>query len=735
MTETNKFFAEFLDDYFAECDEHLTLIRRNLLTIDRQLEKAEIEAPILEEMLRSFHSLKGLSGMVSVKEAEQLAHEMESYLRGLRSQEIILNKQGIDALITGTKMLELVINNRRNNSPPPDIKPILEQLEKLLPKTKEETGLIISYKTTSVNQEVEEKDGEQENQEEITENIAEITEITEIEFQLNSQEEQKIVEAIAAGDNIIHFEFSPMQDRVDRGINVNSIRSRLQAIGTIIHAAPRVKMTGGIVFDFLVATHVETINFTEWKKDGLLYKIWKKSPKAEIIAENFPIEEVEITPEIELITNPINREIIKKTTSTTSTAGNIVRVDLARLDELMRIVGELVISRARLEDNIKNLTATLSSPQLRPLRETNQAIERQLRDLRSSVMRVRLVPIGEVFARMEFAVRDLARENHKKVTVEISGEQTEIDKFVVERMLDPLLHLVRNAVSHGLETEAERVHCGKSTEGKLALRAFTAGETVIIEVEDDGRGVDTNKITEKAVKLGLMNENERKASLAVLNNEEGTKNILGGLFQANILDILCHPGFSTKEQADLTSGRGVGMTIVKNTVQELGGMITLNTHPEMGTRFTIQLPLTLAIADALIVSVGGQTFAVPESSVLEVIDIRSQKIAVLENNEIISYRDTVLPIIRLNKFFNLEEKSEKPCYVFVVGTRNDNDRRYNNLIGIGVDRILGMREIVVLPLIDPLVQVAGISGATELGDRQVVLILDTPAIGKIKIQT
>ena len=377
---------------------------------------------------------------------------------------------------------------------------------------------------------------------------------------------------------------------------------------------------------------------------------------------------------------------------------NVVRVDLARLDELMHMVGELVISRARLDDNLKRLSATLPQSDWRTLQETNQALERQLRDLREGVMRVRLVPVREVFARMQFVIRDLTREYGKKVALALSGQETEIDKLVVERMLDPLLHLVRNAVSHGLEAPDDRAAAGKPPEGKLVLRASTTGETIVIEVEDDGRGIDA-------------------AAVFGAGRARRADRCRGGDDTAALLDVIWAPGVSTRDEADRASGRGVGMAVVRNAVEELGGSLALDTRSGKGTRFTIQLPLTLAIADALIVAVGSQTFAVPQVAVREVIQVEPATLKVLENNELIPYREGVLPLVRLAAIFGLAERPAPAFYVLVIGSGL-------GAIGLAVDRVLGLREIVVRPLTDPLVRVPGITGATELGDGRAVLILD-----------
>jgi two-component system chemotaxis sensor kinase CheA len=336
-------------------------------------------------------------------------------------------------------------------------------------------------------------------------------------------------------------------------------------------------------------------------------------------------------------------------------------------------------------------------------------MSRQLRDLRESVMRVRMVQIGEIFERMTFVVRDLARESGKKIVVQLSGGETEIDKFLVERMMDPFMHLVRNAVSHGLETVAEREAQGKRSEGLLSLSAMTAGERIVIKIADDGRGINRNLVRERAIARGLSYAN------AELNDDA-------------LLELICTPGFSTRDEADRESGRGVGMDVVKKAIEELGGRISLATKIGDGTTFTIELPLTLAIAEALIVSVNGQRFAVPQSAVREVMEVESASTKVLENNEIISYRGKVLPLLRLARVFEMNHQRGDKFHVLVIGDET-------NALGLAVDRILGQREIVVRAIKDPLAQSRGIAGATELGDRRVVLILDISALRQLAVKS
>jgi two-component system chemotaxis sensor kinase CheA len=383
----------------------------------------------------------------------------------------------------------------------------------------------------------------------------------------------------------------------------------------------------------------------------------------------------------------------------------MVRVDLTRLDELMRLVGELVVSRARLDDALRMAAVSGAGAAWDSLHETNAAMERQIRGLREGVMRIRLVPVGEVFERMRFAVREVAREAGKQVVLDLRGQDTEIDKVVVERMLEPLLHLVRNAVSHGIESPEERRARGKPAEGRLALCAAASGDRVMIEVEDDGAGIDVEQVTVRARARGLLAADERPADDA-------------------LLDLLCAPGLSTRDEVDLASGRGVGMAVVRSTVRGLAGELTLETTAGQGTCFTIELPLTLMIVDALLVEVGGQRMAVPQPALREVLQVDEAELTRFESNEVIAYRGGVLPLLSLRRLFGLPEAARRALYVLVVGSDA-------SMTGLVVDRLVGLREIVVQPMADPLVAVPGIGGATELGDGRVNLILDAVALVRL----
>jgi two-component system chemotaxis sensor kinase CheA len=666
-----EFFAQFLDDYFAECDEHLTLVRRHLLALEEQVGRPEVDPALLDELFRSFHTLKGISAMVDLSEAEQLAHQMESYLRVLRQKEARTSAEGVETLMAATTVLERVIAARRGDEAAPTINTTVERLRALHAEPAPTNEQPAPLRTVDAGG-------------------------------ADAESGRSSTKSHGTGSRLEHarvwrFEFVPTAALSERGVNVNSVRARLQEIGEILQAAPHVRGEGRIVFEFVVSTAVEESTFAGWHEENLTYTRVEE-------ANTDATEASRTTGRAAPASDP---DADARTTTAASAASmlapsNVVRVDLARLDELMRLIGELVTSRARLDESLKHLKRTVEPAEWRELQETSLAMSRQLRDLREGVMRVRMVQVSEIFERMRFVLRDLARESGKEIRLELRGQETEIDKFLVERMMDPLLHLVRNAVSHGLETVEERTASGKPPEGRITLRAATSGDNVLIEIADDGRGIDSERVAARARERGLISGDVR-------------------LDEALLLELICAPGFSTRDEADRTSGRGVGMDVVCSTVEELGGTLTLSTEKNGGTRFRVELPLTLAIADALIADAGGQRFAFPQTVVREVIEVEATAVKILENNELVSYRGGVLPLVRLARLFGLEETTRSAFHVFVIGSGA-------SAVGLAVDRAVGQREVVVRGLNDPLVKVAGVAGATDLGDGRVVLILDVAAL-------
>ena len=630
------FLDRFLNEYYAESEEHLAAVRRALLQLEESVGQPRPDAGVIEELFRSFHSIKGISAMVEHREAELLAHEMESYLRALREGHARLSTPGIEALIEGTRLLDHALKAHRAGSVQPDTAPALAALRALV------------------------ADG--------------------------TKSPQVGAVAVAIDGPAWRCLFTPSPALLARGINVDVVRSRLREQGGILRSQPLIGDGGAITFEFMFSGAPDDATLQAWSLDGMLCS------RVEAVVEPDAVEAAAAP---------------RASVEPVSSSAHYVRVDLARLDDLMRMIGDLVIMRARLLDALEAVEPHVPPAQWRNLQETTSGIERQLRELREGVMRVRLVPVGEIFRRMPFAVRDLARETGHRVRVEMKGQDTQIDKFLVERMMDPALHLVRNAVAHGLEAADERIAAGKTPEGTLLLAASAAGEVATIEIADDGRGIDVERVAARARAAGL--------------------NVPAVLDHAAILDLICSPGFSTREESDRASGRGFGMAVVRRTVQELGGAMRLWTERGRGTHFTIELPLTLAITDALLAQIGPQMFAVPQTGIREVIELDEAGIRKVEGGEVTPYRGMALPVVRLSSRLGLPAARTGRLHAFVIGTGAA-------AVALAVDRIVGQREIVVRSTVDPLIRVAGVAGATDLGDGRVVLILDAGAIARLERQ-
>ena len=383
-----------------------------------------------------------------------------------------------------------------------------------------------------------------------------------------------------------------------------------------------------------------------------------------------------------------------------------IRVDHERLDHLMNLIGELIINRNRYTLIARSLEDTNDdidiSQVAQSLSETTYAMARISDDLQDTIMKVRMVPVSSVFSRFPRLVRDLSRKSGKEVDLIMEGEETELDKSVVEAIGDPLVHLIRNSVDHGIEPEAVRLAAGKPPKGKVTLRAFHKGNSVAIEIEDDGKGIDPEKMREVVVTKGIMTPEEA----AQLDDREA-------------VDLIFHPGFSSAEKITDISGRGVGMDVVRTNIKNLKGSVNTFTEVGKGTRFTLILPLTLAIIDALMVNVAGQTYAIPLDAVSETTKIEAERLTDVKGRKAVTLRGEVLGIVELSEMLEFPGTDHLPEVLSVV-VIHDNDRR----LGLVVDRLLERQEIVIKPLGTYLGDLKGISGATIMGDGSVILILD-----------
>lgn len=385
-----------------------------------------------------------------------------------------------------------------------------------------------------------------------------------------------------------------------------------------------------------------------------------------------------------------------------------VRVDVKRLDDLMNQVGELVLERNRMIQLNQDLQQGESS-QLDFNEEFGKLSKRMnfvTSELQMQVLKMRMIPVEKVFKKFPRIVRSMARDLGKEVDLQIFGEETELDRSVVDEIGDPLIHLIRNAMDHGLETPEERLEAGKSRTGTLVLAAVHEGNSIILSIKDDGRGIDTDRVGRKAVEKGLITEEQ----LAVMTQRE-------------MFDLLFLPGFSTKEKATDLSGRGVGMDVVKTNIKKLSGLIEIKSEKGLGSEFILRLPLTLAIIQSLLVEVEGEVYSIPLSSVLETLRVDQRQFHIIGGQEVLKLRDMVLPLIRLETVFHVQKKYDNDdfCYVVVVGAA---DKR----MGLVVTRLVGQQEVAIKSLGSYLAKVPGIAGSTILGDGRVTLIVDPVAL-------
>lgn len=380
-----------------------------------------------------------------------------------------------------------------------------------------------------------------------------------------------------------------------------------------------------------------------------------------------------------------------------------IRVETKRLDSVMNLVGELVLGRNRLIKIGTQLEQNHESdPQVRVLSETLAQLNLVTTDLQLAVMKTRMLPIKKVFAKLPRMVRDLSQKLNKQVHLEMRGEETELDKSVADEVGDPLVHLVRNAIDHGIETPAERQAKGKPGEGQLTIAASQEGNSIVIRINDDGRGIQVEKIKAKALAKGLISE----AELAAMEHRE-------------ILNLIFLPGFSTAEQVTDVSGRGVGMDVVRTNIRKINGTVDLESEVGKGSQIIIKLPLTIAIIQALMVEVERSIFAIPLSTVIEAVRISRHDIKTINGREVLHLRDRVLPLIRLAQEFDIPTDAERERFYVVVAALGD--RR----VGVVVDELRSQEEVVIKSIWDYLETVKGVSGATITGEGKVVLILDT----------
>jgi two-component system chemotaxis sensor kinase CheA len=386
------------------------------------------------------------------------------------------------------------------------------------------------------------------------------------------------------------------------------------------------------------------------------------------------------------------------------TKTDTIRVDFKRLDDLLNLVGELVIFKTRLNEIGERTKEELSKSLKNELNDALELMGKTVAGLQEGIMKVRMLPVRHVFSKFPRMVRDLSKALGKEVKLVFEGEDTEIDKTVIDALDEPLLHMIRNAIDHGIENPEERSARGKSREGRITLSASQESNYVIIKVRDDGRGINFEQVREQGIRQGLLSQEET-------------------LDKDTTLSLIFSSGFTTKGQATDVSGRGVGLDVVAKNITKLNGYVDVDSFPEKGTTFTIKLPLSLAIIPALMVEAEDGVYAIPMSAVDESLKVREADIHIINNHEVIRFREMVLPVVRLNSFLGLKKSRQKSFYLVIVG-------KAEKRLAVAVDRLRGQQDIVSKPLDETMGKSYGIAGASILGDGRIVLIIDIMSIHK-----
>ncbi len=648
--------------FLSEAQEYLNNISNCLVKIEE--DPSDLES--LNEVFRCIHTLKGMSATMGYEKLAGLSHQMEDLLDELRSQKKKLTLEISDALFASVDILERLVEDiRLSRESKVDIAPCLEDLKRLLTADQPAEGVMPKEKKPE---------------------RAALPELEEQALEFSDPDIKKIKEAKSRGLNSFKIRVTLVRDCVMKEARAFLVISNLKRRGEIIKAVPQ----------------VEDIKEGRFELAFTLVLVSKES--REIIAndllnisdiEKAIVEVVDVAGKTAAAAPQGAPSYIKKIQS--------MRIPVERLDKIMNLMGELTIAKIR-------LLQIMQSFKLEPLEEVGFTIDHLTSALQDEIIQTRLLPVAYILDAFPRVVRDLSKKQNKEVDLEMTGSEIELDRVALDEIGDLLVHLVRNAIDHGIESPEERKAKGKNLHGKLAIKVSRQKGQIFIEVSDDGKGVDFSAVRKKALEKGLISGEEAAA-----------------LDEKRVLDLISLPGFSTARVVSDISGRGVGLDVVKSKIESLGGRLDFETKPEVGSRFILTLPLTLAIIKAMLVRVEGEILAVPLMNIRETIKINEVELKFLQSFEVIRVRDEVIPVIRLNRELDIP--------VFVSSEQYSDDRlsvviiEYGKkALGLVVSQVLGEQDIVVKPLGSFVKRTKGIAGATILGDGRVALILDTMSL-------
>jgi len=665
-----------IKDFLAESEEILEQLNLDLVTLGDAIETGgDVDPGVLNTIFRGAHSFKGISGMFGFDDLCELCHHMENLLDSLRLGKVQLSEKLIETLFSLLEVLTRLVHGKAESEDfTLDITPSIQRINALL------YGDVSSAPALS--------------SQGIDPAILRV---------LTEYEEHRLNESIKNGKNILRVaaNFSLMSFDVE----LAALTDQLKQYGEVLSTLPSAgDVSGHIGFLLLFGTRCSGEEIEAVLQSDDLSVVCLYSPALVVAPLGLPVTEQHtphpIAVEAEVVAKEGEGSEEERAASLRSLS-RTVRVDIDKLDNLMNIVGELVLSKSAITALAVQLKQQAANDLTAELHKATQGLERRLEELQQGVMDVRMVPISQIFDKMVRIIRRVSNEQGKKMTLDIRGAETELDKLIVEDLSDPLMHLIRNAVDHGIEPADERLAAGKSEKGTITLWAAQKGNHVVLEIGDDGRGIDADRVRKKAIERGLI------AAETELSRED-------------VYNLIFLPGFSTRDEVTDLSGRGVGMDVVKNNIAALSGVIEIDSEFGRGTLMTITLPITLAIIKALIVRVCGRSYAIPINAVLETLMIDATMIRTIERREVMELRQKTLPLLRLADVFALPlEARQGSTRSFVVVTGMAEKR-----IGIMVDELIGQQDVVIKSLGKTLAFVRGIAGAADLGNQKTILVLD-----------
>lgn len=666
--------SQYLEVFIDESREHLQTINEQLL----ELEKNPDDVSIVNEIFRSAHTLKGMSATMGFEDLANLTHQMENVLDAIRNGKIAVTPELLDVIFRAVDDLEaMVVSISEGGDGKRDVTNVVAQLKQI------EKGEAVAAPQKPAPTHEQTYD--------------------EFEYTILKQSAEQ-------GFHSYEVTVKLRSDCLLKAARVFMIFEVIEQIGEVIKSVPTVEMLEAEQFDdqFVVTVVTKVL------EDELQKRITKVSEVEQVIVQRVDLhrstEEEKTTEtkhEQKEEQQAVEQAVEKKQEGQEEKAtgkqvsNKTIRVNIERLDVLMNLFEELVIDRGRLEQ----ISRELNNPELH---ETVERMSRISGDLQNIILNMRMVPVETVFNRFPRMVRQLARDLGKKINLEIIGAETELDRTVIDEIGDPLVHLLRNAIDHGIETPDVRRAKGKPEEGTVKLKAYHSGNHVFIEIEDDGTGISREKVLKKAISKGIISEQNA-----------------ANLTDKQVYELIFASGFSTADKVSDISGRGVGLDVVKSTIESLGGSVSIDSEEGAGSVFSIQLPLTLSIISVMLVEIQNEKYAIPLSSIIETAIVKKEDILHAHNQKVIDFRGKVVPLLFLKDIFEVPVSKEEDDFLSVVIVRKG-----EKMAGLVVDSFIGQQEVVLKSVGNYLTSVFAISGATILGDGQVALIIDCNALIK-----